>query len=136
MNIRFYNLNDLDLICKLGKNLHKNYSFNLDQFSYCLVIEKDNYIIGFVTYSIIYEIAEIIDIIVEEKERKKGYGKKLIKKVIYIAKDNNCNNITLEVNENNFFAIDFYKSLDFKIVAKRKSYYNNENGYLMKKDLR
>ena len=129
--IRQYNDKDINEIAKLGLKLHDKYVFNLDEFSNCLVIEENNKIIGFITYSIIYERAEVIDIIIDEKERKKGYGNKLLSKVIEIAKESNCTNITMEVNVNNESAIKLYKKNGFKIVSNRKNYYNDNDAYLM-----
>ena len=135
MEIRRYKISDITTIQKLGCLLHNNYNFKLDTFSYCFVIEEKNNIIGFITYSIIYERAEIIDIIIDEKYRNKGYATLLLEKVFDIIKDNNCENITLEVNSNNKSAINLYKKSGFKIVSVRKNYYNNSDAYLMKKEL-
>lgn len=136
MLIRNYIKEDINNINKLGRLLHNNYDFSLNDFSFCKVITEDNNIIGFVIYSVIYERAEIIDIVIEPKKRKKGYGIKLLNKIIDIIKEKNVDNITLEVNQNNIPAINLYKKVGFEICAERKNYYNGENGYLMKKDLR
>ena len=105
--IRDYLDKDIIDIEILGNELHKNYSFTLDTFSKCKVVELNNNIIGFITYSIIYDRAEIIDIIIKEEYRKKGYAKNLIEEIIIELKENNCKNITLEVNETNP-AVNFY----------------------------
>ena len=128
--IRNYNKDDIDNIEKLGNELHSNYKFNLDTFSKCLVFE-DEKIIGFITYSIIYDRAEIIDIIVSKEERNKGLGKRLLLEAINDCKTNNCKNITLEVRKSNKIAIDFYKKNGFNIISMRKKYYKEEDGYLM-----
>ena len=39
--------------------------------------------------------------------------------------------ITLEVNENNVAAINFYKSFGLEIISRRKGYYKNDDAYLM-----
>ncbi len=135
MKISIYKKEDIPIITSLALKLHDNYIFNLDTYSNCLVLEEDN-IIGFISYSIIYDRAEIIDVIIDEKYRHKGYGKKLVSEVIGLASDNNCNNITLEVNESNKAAIKLYKNMGFEIVGVRKKYYKDNDGYLMKKDLR
>lgn len=132
--IREYIVQDILDIEVLGEKLHNNYKFSLDTFSKCKVVEINNYIIGFITYSIIYDRAEIIDIIIKEEFRNKGYAKKLIEEVITELNSNNCKNITLEVNEINP-AVDFYKKLGFEIVSIRKGYYNGNDGYLMEKKL-
>ena len=132
--IKDYTNKDILDIEILGKNLHNNYKFSLDTFSKCKVIEINNSIIGFITYSIIYDRAEIIDIIIKEEFRNKGYAKKLIEEVIVELNNNQCKNITLEVNEKNP-AVKFYKKIGFEIVSIRKGYYNGQDGYLMEKKL-
>lgn len=136
MLIRNYIKEDIKNINKLGATLHFNYQFKLDDFSNCLVIEDDDIFLGFIIYSIIYERAEIVDIIINPNYRNKGYGYLLIDKVINDIKDKDVDNITLEVNQNNLSAIRLYEKQGFKICAQRKNYYNDQDGYLMKKDLR
>lgn len=136
MKISIYKKEDIPMITSLALKLHDNYVFDLDTYSNCLVLKEDNDIIGFISYSIIYDRAEIIDVIVDEKYRKRGYGSKLVSKVINLAKSSNCNNITLEVSKLNEKAIRLYKGKGFEIVGVRKKYYKDNDGYLMKKDLR
>ena len=84
MEIRNYIKEDINDINKFGSLLHNNYKFNLDDFSFCKVITEENNIIGFIIYSIIYERAEIVDIIIDPSKRKEGYGIKLLCNVIDI----------------------------------------------------
>ena len=134
--IRCYKKEDIKSIEALASLLHVNYKFYLDEFSNCLVYEYNNEIIAFITYSIIYERAEIIDIIVKEDYRNNKIGMKLLNAVINICKDQNCENITLEVKVDNKIAINFYKKFNFRVVSTRKDYYENSNAFLMEKDLR
>lgn len=136
MLIRNIKKEDYLTINKLGNLLHDNFNYNPDKFTFCLVSEENNKIIGFVIYMKIYERAEIIDIIIDPLFRKKGYGYELLKSAIKDISLSNCNNVTLEVNCNNNAAITLYKKINFEIVAVRKKYYGSEDGYLMKKDLR
>ena len=136
MIIRKYRKTDVLKIENLGNLLHNNYKFLLDEFSDTLVIDDTDEIVGFIVYSIIYDRAEIVDMIIAEKKRKQGYGYCLLNYCIEKIKNKNCNNITLEVNTNNTPAINLYKKLGFDIVATRSKYYNDQDGYLMKKDLR
>lgn len=136
MKIRNYIKEDIKNINSLGLLLHDNYNFSMDSFSNAFVIYEENEFIGFIVYSIIYERAEIIDIIIDPNYRMKGYANKLLEYTIEKIKENNCDNITLEVKEGNISAINLYKKHGFDICAVRKNYYNNKDGYLMKKDLR
>ena len=137
MIIRKYQVQDITDIKLMGNKLHNNYEFKLDTFSDCLVIINESFLIGFIIYSTIYERAEIVDLYVDEKYRNMGCAKQLIKSVINNCKENNCNNITLEVNKNNIPAISLYKYFGFKDVSIRKSYYDDGNdALLMNKNLR
>ena len=134
MLIRNYIESDIKTIEKLALKLHENYVFRLDDFSNCIVILNYNNIYGFITYSLIYDRVEIIDIVIDSLYQNKGYGTLLLNYLINSL--NNIKNITLEVNTNNKSAIQFYKKNGFKIAATRKNYYNDGDGYLMLKELR
>ncbi len=138
MIVRRYTKSDVFGITKLAYNLHDNYVFNLDEFSSCFVCIDKGHVIGFITYSVIYERAEIIDIYIEKEYRRQKIGTKIIKKVIDECYKNNCENITLDVDIYNQAALDFYYSFDFKIVARRQHYYKNsmDDAYVMEKKLR
>lgn len=120
-------------------NLLKQYfpkyreSAEYEEFFVCKEYGK---VIGAISYSIIYERAEINYIVTKLEYRKKNVATDLIKKVIDEAKKNDCQNITLEVEEANKKAINLYEKLGFKIEATRKNYYNNNSGKLMRKELR
>lgn len=134
MQIRNYNKEDILLIEKLGKKLHNNYKVNLDVFSNIYVCTVDDNIIGFISYSIMYERAEILDIFIDIKYRNKGYASNLINKVFNQAHE--CNNISLEVDAKNENAINLYKKFGFEIKTVRKNYYDLNDAYLMVKELR
>ena len=135
MMIRKYIKYDIKAINKLGLSLHDNYEFKESEFMNAYVVYDDKFA-GFITYQLMYEKVEIIDLIIYEGYRNKGYATNLIKAVIKEAIDKKCENITLEVNCNNEAAINLYKKLGFKIASKRKNYYKDNDGYLMIKDLR
>ena len=91
----------------------------------------DNGIKGILVYDLVYDRIDIEYIIVDERYRLKGIGTKLLQKI----EKNDVKNITLEVRESNIAAINFYKKNGFEVKTIRKNYYNNENGYLMLKEL-
>ena len=97
-------------------------------------VEKDK-VIGFLLYSLIYDRIEIEQFEVITKERRKGIGDKLLKYLIEKYQDTDIKNITLEVKEDNIFAINLYKKYGFKKVSTREKYYDGINGLLMEKTL-
>lgn len=110
-----------------------NYKLINNPFSKCLVYLKDNEIIAFLDYSIIYEKVEINYIFVNNMYRKCHIGSELLEYVI--SENSTLENITLEVDVENYPAINLYKKHDFKEVAIRKNYYNNHDAYLMERRL-
>jgi hypothetical protein len=65
--IRDYNPNDIIYIEELGKSLILNYIFKTNSFTKCLVYVIDNNIVGFISYFMMYNNSEIIDIAVKKE---------------------------------------------------------------------
>ena len=101
---------------------------------YFIYMEKSN-IIGVVNYYDLYDRFELAYIEVKEEFRNKKIGSTLMDYLIKIGREKGINNITLEVNKENEFAIGLYNKYDFKTVAIRKSYYDGVDGYLMERKM-
>ena len=83
------------------------------------VIELNNELIGSITLIIeqkfIHKLSKygrIEDVIINNKHRGKGYGKKLIKHIVNYCKENCFYKITLTCNEK---LISFYEKNDFEV---------------------
>ncbi len=98
-------------------------------FSREVIYIEEDIVIGYLSYSIIYEKAEINNIYVLEQYRSQGVGSKLLDYLVKKCKI--CENITLEVRKDNINAICLYKKYGFKEVAIREKYYNGVDGILM-----
>jgi len=105
----------------------KNFSKELPkkfQFSKIIInkINNDEKLIGFVIVSDKNEFKDqeihIHRFGIAEEYQFRGYGKKLLEELIHICLSENFNSITLNVNENNYSAINFYKKNHFKKVGK------------------
>ena len=118
---------DLIIINKMFKS-YFNTEIKNDVFSKIIVFEHDK-ILGFISYSIIYERAELNYIAVDKKYQKQGIAKELMNYMIEDTK--NLDNITLEVDIKNEAAIQLYKKFGFEIEAKRENYYDDSDAYLM-----
>lgn len=112
---------------------NKNVLKGENPFTHTLVYLDNNEVVGFLKYDVIYEKVELIYIFVCKHCRNKGIASKLLKTLI--DKVNDKENITLEVRTNNDIAIKLYRSFDFDIIATRKNYYKDCDGYLMEKKL-
>jgi len=111
-------------------NTLSDYKITINAFSNILVYEKDNKIVAFLDYSKMYEKIEINYIFVIKEYRNQNIAYELID---YMIKNNNFENITLEVNILNENAIKLYKKHGFEIIAIREKYYNGIDGYLMER---
>ena len=99
-----------------------------------IVAKLENEIVGFAGAKFIIDEADIMNIAVKSSYRKQGIASLLLKNLIDICKNNNINSINLEVNEENFPAINLYKKHEFLEVGRRKNYYDDKfDAILMKK---
>ncbi len=82
----------------------------------CLFIEliEDKEIpVGYCISTINKEVGEIDSIYIDEKYRKFGFGKLLIKNSIKWLKENNCSKIFVAVAEGHESVFGFYRKYDF-----------------------
>ena len=96
----------------------------------------NNEIIGFAGLKKIFDQADIMNIVIKKTYRNQGIGTLLLENLILLAKELNISTLFLEVNEQNKPAIHLYEKLGFKKLGVRKKYYNNNNGIIMKKNLK
>lgn len=105
------------------------YSKKVNENGIVLVDEKEQGFIIFYANDKESKTAYISFIGVQTRARKKGIGKKLIKKAISFSQKNEMSSIRLEVNIDNNIARSFYQKLGFVQSSKA-----NENSvYLTKK---
>lgn len=127
-------INDVRLINDIANNIF-NFDIKTTTYSKIIGYEIDNKIVGFLVYDLIYERCEIEYIAVLNEYRNKQIASKLLEYLINDCINNKVINISLEVNVNNTSAINLYKKFDFKIEAIREKYFNNDDAYLMVKEV-
>ena len=92
--------------------------------------------IGFITYSVNIDTADLQDLFVDEKCRKKGVGRALVAEFISAARERGVKKLFLEVRESNIPAINLYKKAGFTFLSERKKYYSDgENALVLVKEL-
>lgn len=96
-----------------------------------IVAKLDNIIIGFAGIKLIFDEAELMNIVVKKDFRNKGIASMLLTEIFSICSKCNINNINLEVNENNLLAISLYQKFGFNKVGYRKNYYNATFGAIL-----
>lgn len=126
----------LDNVDELNNSfISKKYIINElknNPFAKFLLLKEDDYVIGYIYYSDIYDRAEINQFEIEKTNRFCGKGNFLLNKMINsVEKD-----ITLEVRKDNYPAIELYKKNGFVEKAIRKKYYNGIDGLLLERKYR
>ena len=144
MFIRKMSVGDLHVVEEMERILFSSpwsyedflYELNENAFSHNFVVEDHNEIVGYVGLWIMYDQSQITTIGVHPSYQRKGIGSMMMKKMIEESLAHQCLNMSLEVRVSNDKAISLYKKYGFEICAVRENYYNGDDGYLMKKDLR
>ena len=88
-----------------------------------LVSEHGKEISGCVFGTRLDEEAEILNLAVRRKHRRKGDGRKLVERIMEQWKKDGATRAFLEVRESNVGAIKFYEGLGFQQIGRRKGYY-------------
>lgn len=112
-------------------NLYKLNEILDSQFDYLFGYYENNILVGFIHITKLYEIMDIVNIVVDCDYRNKGIASNLISYVCSLFTD--VEYVMLEVNEKNNAAISLYKKNNFVIINKRNNYYGSEAALIMKR---
>lgn len=139
INTREANENDIDAIFEIEKSTFKNpwskpslyYEIVEDELSKVFVVERDDKLVGYIGFMIIFDEIHIANVAVDEEYRGEGFGNLLMETITQFA-DENSLKVTLEVNEHNEVAISLYKKFGFKNSGRRKNYYGiDQDAFIM-----
>ena len=92
-----------------------------------LVVLQTKSLIGLIGVRFDSSNAHITNLMVDSAWQKKGIGTYLIKKVIEIAKNKNCKELSLEVKDNNLTAQNLYYKLGFTVSFVWPNYYQSSH---------
>ena len=122
MNIRKLKKNDINQVIEIwtnsfSRNFDKpiNPNYLSDPNSITIVMSEENIVIGVATLHIIKKLTRILglieDVAVNKNYRGLGIGKKLVKELIKIGNEKNCDKIVLSSSEKNS---KFYEKIGFQ----------------------
>ena len=123
---------DMDRINELGNIINSNFSKvnkvkdiidNKEIIGYYF----DNNLVGFLIFKKVYEVIDLLYIIVDPIYRKRGIGSRLMESLL----ERDFERIMLEVNVSNKSAIKLYKKYNFNIINIRDNYYGVDSAYVM-----
>ena len=96
----------------------EDFIFILDEEIERFTVYKNNQKtkVGYLNYYLINQSLEIADLLLNVQFRQQGIGSELIKKVVFLAKDNKCKSICLDTAEKDFPVHDFYRKQGFYLT--------------------
>jgi len=144
INIEEIVLDDADEIYQIENKSFK-YSWSISQINselireknYNICIKENNKLLAYAFCRIEVDFLEIMKIATTELLRRKGLANLIMLKLNDFCIRREINKIFLDVNSNNFAAINFYRKNGFKTDSIRKKYYqkSNEDAILMSKKI-
>ena len=114
-------------------NIYKLEDILSNEYDYLYGYYLDDKLVAFIHVNKLYEVMDIVNVVVNPSYRKKGIATKLIDYAI--SQFDDLKSIMLEVNENNSNAISLYNKNNFKVINKRNNYYGSDAALIMKRDV-
>ena len=94
----------------------------------CWVVELENEIIGYAIFINAVQECHLLNLCINPDLQSRGYGRKLLAKILDDAKENYATCVFLEVRPTNRSALQLYESEGFNEVGVRKKYYPTKHG--------
>ena len=94
----------------------------------CIVVERDELVVGYGILSVAAGEAHILNLCVDPGYRQLGYGDRVLDEILMRARRAEVKEIFLEVRPSNESAIALYHKKGFRQVAYRPAYYQAHDG--------
>ncbi len=94
----------------------------------CFVLATHVEIIGYFVLSVAANEAHVLNVCVDPSEQGNGYGRRLMKRMLDLARWHRAERVFLEVRPSNPGAIKLYLDLGFRDIGRRPRYYPARNG--------
>ena len=91
--------------------------------TFICLCELDGEVVGVLQWRHLGEEAEILDIAVPTRHRRKGYARFLLKNFLNLAQERGTREVFLEVRESNAAALALYGEFGFEASGRRPRYY-------------
>lgn len=100
---------------------------------YLGLFDNDENLIAYAGASLNFDFADIIKVGVEKQHQGKGYGKQVLLELLKELKKLDIFDVLLEVEHQNYKALNLYLSVGFKEISERKNYYGlNSHAKILK----
>jgi ribosomal-protein-alanine N-acetyltransferase len=120
---------DLDAVVAIEREVflfpwtRGNFSDSIESGYHCLVLDHDAEVLGYGVMTIGAEEAHLLTLSITAGSQRKGWGERLLREFIRIAKERLARTMFLDVRESNRPAARLYERLGFRQIAKRRGYY-------------
>ncbi len=122
-------LADLDAVVAIEREVflfpwtRGNFNDSIDSGYHCLVLKNGGYLFGYGVMIIGAEEAHLLTLGIAAGSQQKGWGERLLRQFIDVAKERHARSMFLDVRESNHAAARLYERIGFRQIAKRKDYY-------------
>jgi [ribosomal protein S18]-alanine N-acetyltransferase len=89
----------------------------------CWLAEFDDVVIGYGVMSIVIDECHILNLCIHPDRQNRGMGRKLIERLLKLARQHGAESAFLEVRESNQIALTLYGHLGFVEIGRRRDYY-------------
>jgi ribosomal-protein-alanine N-acetyltransferase len=91
---------------------------------YCYwVMVLDEEVIGYGVLSVVIDESHILNLCIHPRLQGQGFGRKLLLRLLKLARQHGAESVFLEVRVGNRAALRLYESLGFTEVGRRRDYY-------------
>ncbi len=94
----------------------------------CLVLVREENVIGYGVLSTGASEAHVLNVCVVPAEQGRGHGRRIVKRLLDLARWHRSERVYLEVRPSNPHAIALYESLGFNEFGRRPNYYPARRG--------
>jgi ribosomal-protein-alanine N-acetyltransferase len=120
---------DLDAVVEIEREVflfpwtRGNFGDSIESGYHCLILEQGGEVLGYGVMTIGAEEAHLLTLSIAAGSQRKGWGERLLREFIRIAKERLACTMFLDVRESNRAAARLYERLGFRQIAKRRGYY-------------
>ena len=94
----------------------------------CWVLERSGELIGYGVLSVAVGEAHILNICIAPTEQSRGHGRRVLARLLDLARWHRAERVFLEVRPSNTSAIALYDSAGFNEIGRRPNYYPGKRG--------
>jgi ribosomal-protein-alanine N-acetyltransferase len=94
----------------------------------CWVCRLGGELVAYFVLMLVVDEAHLLNICVAKKRQRLGYGAKLLREAMRVAREAGALSLLLEVRPSNTQALQLYASFGFKEIGRRRGYYPAATG--------